>query len=263
MSDKTIRGLINLGILVLLLVMVFQLNSIDNKLGSPVAVGNVPTPTPSAPSAPSVGKASFSAASLIDDDAIKGNEDATITIVEWSDFECPFCGRFYSQTLDDIKIKYLDTGKVRFVYRDFPLNFHPQAQKAAEAAECAGEQGKFYEMHDKLFEEGVTGGVSAFKRFAADIGLDTAKFNTCLDSGQTADEVKSDMAAGQAVGISGTPGFIVHTTNDVSVSAISSAIPSAYARNINVLETDDGVAVRISGALPFDAFDAILSAMEV
>jgi len=147
---------------------------------------------------------------LIDDDEVKGDPGAPVTIVEWSDFECPYCTRFYEQTLWQIEKEYIDTGKVKFVYRDFPLGFHKNAQKAAEATECAGEQGKFWEMHDKLFEEGVSGGVSSFKRFAADIGLDTDEFNECLDSGKMANEVKEDMADGAAVGIRGTPGFIIN-----------------------------------------------------
>lgn len=149
-------------------------------------------------------------ASLIDDDDIEGDPNAPVTIIEWSDYECPFCARFYSQTLGKIREEYIDTGKVKLVYRDFPLSFHAQAQKAAEAAECAGEQDKYYEMHNLLFEKGVQGGVSAFKQYASEIGLDTNKFNECLDSGQMADEIAKDMQDGQAIGITGTPGFIIN-----------------------------------------------------
>ncbi len=149
-------------------------------------------------------------AELVEDDDVKGDADAPVTIVEWSDFECPFCTRFYEQTLGQIQEQYIDTGKVKFVYRDFPLGFHANAQKSAEAAECAGEQGKFWEMHDKLFEDGVSGGVSSFKQFASDLGLDTTEFNDCLDSGKMASEVAKDMQDGQAAGISGTPGFIIN-----------------------------------------------------
>ncbi len=160
---------------------------------------------PSQPSAPSVDMKA-----LIDDDTVKGDPNAPITIVEWSDFECPFCTRFYQNTLGQIQREYIDTGKVKFVYRDFPLNFHKNAQKSAEAAECADEQGKFWEMHDILFEKGVSGGVDSFKQFATDIGLDTSKFNDCLDSGKMADEVLQDMQDGQAAGIRGTPGFVIN-----------------------------------------------------
>lgn len=148
-------------------------------------------------------------AQLIDDDSIKGDKNAPVTIVEFSDYECPFCEKFYTQTYGQIKEKYIDTGKVNLVYRDFPLNFHKNAQKAAEAAECAGEQGKYYEMHDALFENGVTGGVDSYKEYAVDIGLDTNAFNTCLDTGQMANEVKKDMSDGQKAGVRGTPAFFI------------------------------------------------------
>mgnify|MGYP001559612259 CR=1 FL=1 len=147
---------------------------------------------------------------LLDDDDVRGDEDAPVTIVEWSDFECPFCARFYQQTLPSIEEEYIKTGKVKLVYRDFPLSFHTNAQKAAEAAECAGEQGKYWEMHDMLFEQGVQGGVAGFKQYAKNLGLNTAKFDTCLDSGAMAGEIQQDMADGAAVGIQGTPGFIVN-----------------------------------------------------
>ena len=147
---------------------------------------------------------------LIDDDAVKGSKDAKVTIVEWSDFECPFCERFYSQTLGKIMEEYVDTGKVKFVYRDFPLSFHKNAQKAAEAAECAGEQGKFWEMHDMLFERGVSGGVNSFKQYAKELGLNANEFGQCLDSGKMANEVVKDTRDGEALGIQGTPGFIIN-----------------------------------------------------
>lgn len=147
---------------------------------------------------------------LTDDDAVKGNPKAPVTIVEFSDYECPFCVRFYEQTLKSIEDKYIKTGKVKLIYRDFPLNFHPKAQKAAEAAECAGEQGKYYEMHNKLFEEGVQGGVTAFKKYAQDLNLDTTKFNACLDQGKMAAEVRKDAADGQKLGVSGTPAFFIN-----------------------------------------------------
>ncbi|RMF54619.1 DsbA family protein [Candidatus Woesearchaeota archaeon] len=148
--------------------------------------------------------------SLMDDDPVKGDKNAPVTIVEWSDFQCPFCGRFYSQTLGKIYKEYIQTGKVKLVYRDFPLSFHQNAQKAAEAAECADEQGKFWEMHDMLFEKGVDGGVPTFKSYAADLGLDSEKFDSCLDSGKMAAEVQKDMRDGAAAGITGTPGFVVN-----------------------------------------------------
>ena len=147
---------------------------------------------------------------LIDDDAIKGKENAPVTMVEFSDYECPFCGRHFKQTYSQIIKEYVDTGKVKLVYRDFPLDFHPNAQKAAEAAECAGEQNKYWEMHDKLFENQQALGINNLKQYAKEIGLNTDKFNNCLDSGEMTSEVSKDIQDGQAVGISGTPGFIIN-----------------------------------------------------
>ncbi|MFH1850014.1 MAG: DsbA family protein [archaeon] len=164
-----------------------------------VAPASAPTPAPE-----------IDMEALLDDDDVKGDADAPVTIVEWSDFECPYCGRFYSQTFGQIDENYIKTGKVKLAFRDFPLGFHSNAQKSAEAAECAGELGKFWEMHDLLFEKGVVGGPATYKGYAAEIGLEQAAFDDCLDSGKMADEVKKDMADGQAAGIRGTPAFIIN-----------------------------------------------------
>ena len=144
------------------------------------------------------------------DDHIKGEKKAPVTIIEWSDFECPFCGRFYTETLGQIEEQYIKTGKVKLIYKDFPLSCHPQAQKAAEASECAADQEKFWEMHDLLFEKGVQGGVASFKQFAKELSLNSAKFDNCLDSGEKAGEVQKDMADGGKSGIQGTPGFLIN-----------------------------------------------------
>ena len=193
--------------IVLLVIIVYQVSSfgsesmgIDNS-----GNGKIPSDVPNIPANPPINMED-----LIDDDAVKGKKNAPVTIIEFSDFECPFCANFYAQTLPQIEKKYIDTGKVKFVYRDYPLDFHQQAQKAAEAAECAGEQNKYYEMHDLLFERGVQGGVTSFKNYAKAIKLDTNKFNSCLDSGKMAGEVAKDIADGLKYGIKGTPGFIVN-----------------------------------------------------
>jgi protein-disulfide isomerase len=164
--------------------------------------GDTPTQKPQTPSEP--------VEVSIDDDAIKGDPNAPVTIIEFSDYECPFCGKYFEQTYPQIKEEYVDTGKVRLVFRDFPLGFHDYAQKAGEAAECAGEQGKYWEMHDKLFENQDSLDVSSLKQYAQDIGLDTASFNSCLDSGMMEDEVKSDMDEGQDYGVTGTPAFFIN-----------------------------------------------------
>ncbi|MFH1364782.1 MAG: thioredoxin domain-containing protein, partial [Candidatus Aenigmatarchaeota archaeon] len=123
---------------------------------------------------------------------------------------CPFCSRFYSDAYQKIITEYVDTGKAKIVYRDFPLSFHPQAQPAAEAAECAGEQGMFWEYHDKIFENQGALSTESYKQWAADLGLNTEQFNSCFDSGTYRSEVQKDFADGQAAGVSGTPTFFIN-----------------------------------------------------
>jgi len=159
------------------------------------------------------GIANVNAEDYVDDDPSLGNENAPVTIVEFSDYQCPYCSRFRTQTLDQIKEQYIDTGKVRFVYRDFPLtSIHPMAQKSAEASECADEQGKFWEYHDAIFANQQSLSIDNLKKWAKDLGLNENKFNTCLDSGKYADEVKKDMNDGANLGVRGTPYFLVGNT---------------------------------------------------
>ncbi len=166
-----------------------------------------------------------------DDDPVLGKNNAKVTIIEFSDYQCPFCKRFRDQTFDQIKTKYIDTGKVKLIYRDFPLDsIHPQARPAAEATECADEQGKFWQYHDLLFQkqdEWSITGASAFKQYAKDLSLDGNKFNDCFDSGKYKKEVQKDLDDGVAVGVRGTPAFFINGQS-------------------------------LSGAQPFAAFEAII-----
>jgi len=146
----------------------------------------------------------------LDNNAVKGSPDAPVTIVEFSEFECPFCGVYSRDTYPQIAKAYIETGKVKYVFRHFPLNFHANAQKAAEAAECASEQGKFWEYHDVLFANQSALDVASLKKYASDLGLDAAKFDACLDSGRMADEVAKDAAEGASYGVTGTPAFFVN-----------------------------------------------------
>jgi protein-disulfide isomerase len=147
----------------------------------------------------------------IDDDPILGDPDAPVTIIEFSDYQCPFCAKFYSETLVLIKENYIDTGKVKFVYRDFPLvNIHNQALKAAEASECVHELGgdeAFWEIHDKLFENQRALSVDNYKKWASELGYD---ISDCLDSGMMNDEVQKDIQDAQAAGGRGTPHFVIN-----------------------------------------------------
>lgn len=151
-------------------------------------------------------------ADLADDDPFLGDPQAPLTIVEFADFQCPFCGRFFKTTEQEIIDKYVKTGKAKFVYRDFPLtSIHEEAQKSAEAAECADEQGKFWEYHDLIYERQDKLSVARYKAWAAELGLDTSQFNQCLDSGKYFEEVQKDFRDGQAAGVKGTPGTFVNS----------------------------------------------------
>lgn len=137
----------------------------------------------------------------------KGPADAKVTIVEFSDFECPFCSRV-NPAIAQVMKEY--EGKVRVVFRHFPLPMHPNAPKAAEASLCADDQGKFWEMHDALFANQQALSVPDLKDYAKTIGLDQAKFDACLDSGSKAEQVAKDMSEGEAAGVTGTPAFFVN-----------------------------------------------------
>ncbi len=137
----------------------------------------------------------------------RGPAGAPVTIVEFSDFECPYCGQAVP-TIHQVLQSYGD--KVRLVFRDFPLPIHPQAEKAAEAGQCAEEQGKFWEMHDRLFAHQDRLGVPDLKGHARAIGLDGGKFDACLDSGRMAEPVRKNIEAGEKAGVSGTPAFFIN-----------------------------------------------------
>lgn len=142
---------------------------------------------------------------ITDDDPSLGTEDAALTIVEFADFQCPYSRESYS-VVRQIASMYPDT--VRFIYRDFPIDaLHPLARQAAEAAECAHEQGKFWYMHDKIFQNQDQLSVTSFVRFAREIGLDEDQFKKCFESGKYQQEVEEDYMNGVELGVAGTPTF--------------------------------------------------------
>lgn len=177
-----------------------------------------------------------------DDDPIIGNPDAPITIIEFSDFQCPFCARFHVQTLPSIYEEYIDQGKVKLVFRDFPIqSIHPNALAASVAAECANEQGKFKEMHDRLFDEQnewnkleTSSALSLFNNYAAEIQIKQDTFSSCIASGKYLDEIRKDLEDGRNYGVSGTPGFFIGN--------------------------DEIGYVELKGAQPFDSFKKVIDA---
>jgi protein-disulfide isomerase len=143
-----------------------------------------------------------------EDAPFKGPADAPITIVEFSDFQCTYCKRVVS-VLDQVLERYPD--KVRLAFRDFPIaNIHPQAEKAAEAAHCAAEQGKFWEFHDLLFEKQDAIPTTNFAEHAKALGLEVTTFQTCIDGGKYQEKVERNYAAGVKAGVSGTPAFFIN-----------------------------------------------------
>ncbi len=176
----------------------------------------------------------------VDNDPIIGNPDAPITIIEFSDFQCPFCARFYTQTLPLIYEEYIEPGKVKLVFRDYPIqSIHPNAVPAAVASECANEQGKFKEMHDMLFEkqnewskQKTADALSLFSQYATKIQLEQEVFDSCLTSGKYIEEIRKDLDDGRDYGVTGTPGFFVGN--------------------------DQIGYVELKGAQPFDSFKKII-----
>jgi protein-disulfide isomerase len=159
-----------------------------------------PSPAPSRPAGGAVKKVSA-------EDQVIGESGASVTIIEYSDFECPFCGRFHP-TMKRIMDEF--DGQVRWVYRHFPLQFHAQARPAAIASECAGEQGKFWEFADGIFENQTRLGSSLYGELADELGLNRSKFDDCVKIQKYGDKVDADFAEGAAAGVTGTPGsFIV------------------------------------------------------
>lgn len=167
---------------------------------------NIPTPMG--------GTVAMAPAPVSASDRIFGNPAAKVTLVVYEDFQCPFCGKFHLETEMKIRDAYVQDGSVAFVYRDFAF-LGPESDKAAEAARCAGDQGKFWEYHDYLFEHqnGENEGNFAdsyLKSFAQNIGLDRIAFDSCLDSGKHAQAVMDQKTEGEEAGVTGTPkGFIL------------------------------------------------------
>ena len=177
----------------------------------------------------------------VDDDPILGDEKAPLTLIDFTDYECPFCKRHFDQTYPQLKKDYIDTGKVKMVVRDLPLSFHQNAHKEAQAAECAREQGGdqvYFKYHDEIFKRTTSNGtglaLTELPVIANDLGLNGSVLQTCLDSEKYKAEVDKDLADAGAVGATGTPTFFIGKSSS------------------------DGVitGTKIVGAQPYSAFQA-------
>lgn len=138
-----------------------------------------------------------------------GREDAPVTIIEFTDLQCPYCARHARQTFPQLKRDYVDTGKLRYASRDLPLPFHSFALPAAVASRCAGEQGRFWEYRDALFAAQGTLGTEPYGRIAGDLGLDVAQLDACRSDGRQEAAVRADLALAAQYGIRSTPTFVI------------------------------------------------------
>jgi len=165
-----------------------------------------------------------------------GRDDAPVTMVEFTDYQCPFCRRFEADSFAQLKKEYIDTGKVRFVSRDLPLDFHPNAPAAAMAARCAGDQHKFWEMRDAMMLDTATDlGPESILKYGQKTNLEMTAFRTCLSDKKYTEAIKKDTADAGTLGISGTPSFVIGKT-----------------------AKDEIAGVRIVGAVPYTVFDSAI-----
>jgi protein-disulfide isomerase len=168
----------------------------------------------------------------------KGQPGATLAIIEYADFECPFCRRFEREVYPQIRDNYINTGKVKYFHRDMPLPFHEGAMPAARAAHCASEQGKFWEMHDSLLGDATSLGAADIDERAARLGMNVSELDKCISSDRFADIIQRGVAEATQMQISGTPTFIIGTLD-------------TQGKLMSVKRT-------VVGAYPFDTFKGAL-----
>ncbi|OIO25885.1 hypothetical protein AUJ14_03270 [Candidatus Micrarchaeota archaeon CG1_02_55_22] len=228
MTEHIQKGLQYLALAVVLasiivsVALVSSANTVSTSLAGAVVAAPVATATPSGNLATATPRATATPTAELDLSAapLQGSVDAKVTLVEFSDFQCPFCRRFYNDAYQNIKQDYVDTGKINHAWMNFPLDsIHPAARPAAYVAMCAGEQGKFWEAHEKIFDEQNTlepsGNTVSFTQADAIewvgtiAGIDKAALETCANNATPDDQIQSDLQQGIANGITGTPGFLL------------------------------------------------------
>jgi len=185
----------------------------------------------------------------LDGMAMLGSKDAPITMVEFTDYQCPFCQRFHTTTFTELKREYIDTGKVRFYSRDLPLDFHPNAMRAAQAARCATDQGKFWPLRDRMGANPDKLDVANLLAFASDLKMDVNAFKTCVESEKYKNAVQTDVMEAMKIGATGTPTFVVgkSTPDGVDGELIVGALPlQVFQRKIQ----DMGAGAAGAGLVP-------------
>lgn len=238
-------------LVILLIVASFFIGSLWTKVqylekgtGQPALAANNGNPTGNTAPAPlAPGDDGTPVKVSIDDDPVLGDKNAKVTLIDFSDYECPFCKRHFTDTYPQLKKDYIDTGKVKMVFRDLPLSFHQNAPKEAEAAECARKQGGdavYYKYHDQIFTKTTSNGtglaLDQLPIIAKELGLNVNQFQTCLDSGEFKSEVDKDLADASKVGASGTPTFFIgKSTSNGEIEGI-----------------------KVVGAQPYSAFKVII-----
>lgn len=151
---------------------------------------------------------------VVGESATRGSDDAPVTLFEFSDYQCPYCRRHATTVMPGIIEEYVDSGKVRIVMREFPIeNIHRRAFAAAQAALCAGSQGKYWDMHDLMFANQSQLSDENFKSHGETLGLEAAAFESCLADDETSERIRANQKEGQSMGISGTPSFVIGLTN--------------------------------------------------
>jgi protein-disulfide isomerase len=162
-----------------------------------------------------------------------GRDDAPVTVVEFTDYQCPFCRKYHTESFAELKKNYIDTGKVRFVSRDLPLDFHPNAQRAAEAAWCAGEQNKYWELRDTMIANSSDLSKEAIAKYAQTNALDLASFQACADAEKYKAEIQKGVADAGTVGISATPSFVIGKTaaDAIDGDRVVGAVPESVFEN--------------------------------
>ncbi|MEX5213331.1 MAG: DsbA family protein [Nitrospiraceae bacterium] len=172
-------------------------------------------------------------AASLPDDRVRGNPRAPVTIIEYSDFTCGYCVKFFRETWPLLQAKYVDAGKVRFLYRDYPRADQGVGVEAALAARCAGEQGRYWAMHDRLFAQGPRLDASQFSDYAKAIGLKPDRYNACVRQETYLESIFNDRQEANRWGFRGTPGFVLFLTNDMSGRVETPVtVPGAFPFNV-------------------------------